>query len=185
MLTGCNEIISEYTPKLHALDAEKTKIDTQLLHECEAYQTELLKCIRESVNANRFFKTNDGYIAINEIKEVTVSGLFTHTPKIVVSGLYLRGVDANDQAEKWWFTGRMYGYYDLMAGFLLSELEPVSKEVFCEKVQTVLEHIKKNLHYNPNYHYRQEGDEFDNFLHDAKKAKIDIEYYPEIKISIA
>lgn len=184
MIKACDSVIQEHAVKIQALEKEILEIEKKLSNECNSYSQDLADAIRQMLKTSRFFKTNDGYIAVDDIKEVQVLGLFKHMPKVVLSGLYLRGIDSNEKANNWWTTGKMYGYYDSCAGFLLNELVPVSKEVFSEKVQSVLLHIKANLHYNPDYRYRQEGDDFDMFLKDAKRAKIDIEYYPELKITI-
>ena len=78
----------------------------------------------------------------------------------------------------------LYGYYDIDAGFLLNELTPVSPEVFCEKTKLVVEDILSHLSYTPTYLYREEDDAFDKFLSAARKGGIDIEYHPEITVSI-
>ena len=123
-------------------------------------------------------KTLDGYISVSKIKDVHVSGLSKYQPRIVVEGFYVRGIDCDKPARY------LYGYYDNCAGFLLSELSPITSDLFCEKVKTVCSDIIKNLTYKPTYLYREDGDKFDNFIKDARKCGIDIEYYPELHVSV-
>ena len=130
------------------------------------------------LHENRFFKTHDGYIAINCITGANVTGFARIIPQVRVNGFYIRGIDCPNP-----FT-TPYGYYDRDAGFLLNDLTPISEELFCEKVKEVCEKIIDSLPYKPNHYYRSEDDEFAVFLEGARNSKIDVEYYPEVKISV-
>ena len=99
-------------------------------------------------------------------------------PRVILKGFYTRGIDSEKPARF------LYGYYDNNAGFLLNDLTPVSAEVFCEKTKLVVEDIISHLSYTPIYLYREEDDVFDRFLSAARKGGIDIEYHPEINVSI-
>lgn len=171
-------IIEKYRDITESYEKQLKTLEKELLDMNANYQEDILvefdKCLSES----RFYKTNDGYIAVNEVKQVHVGGLSRHAPRITFSGFYIRGIDCKQPAN------HPYGYYDTLSGHLLSDLKPVTPEVFCEKVQTVCEDIIANLPYKPTYLYREEGDKFDNFIKDARKGGIDIEYYPELNVTL-
>ena len=163
--------LSFYEDRLKVL--EKTVAEIQ-----KDYRQSITDEFNKVLGETCFFKTLDGYISVSKIKDVHVSGLSKYQPRIVVEGFYVRGIDCDKPARY------LYGYYDNCAGFLLSELSPITSDLFCEKVKTVCSDIIKNLTYKPTYLYREDGDKFDNFIKDARKCGIDIEYYPELHVSV-
>lgn len=142
------------------------------------YQSHIIQEFKEWLKESRFFHTHDGYIAVDDIIGVKVDDMDAYHPRVILKGFYTRGIDCEKPARF------LYGYYDNDAGFLLNELTPVSPKVFCEKTKLVVEDIINHLPYTPTYLYREEGDVFDRFLSDARKGGIDIEYHPEITVSI-
>jgi len=145
----------------------------------EEYKEHLIREFKDWIKeSSRFFKTNDGYFAVDSVTDASVVGLDSYHPRIFLKGFYVRGIDCQAPARF------LYGYYDVEAGFLLNELMPVSQEVFCEKVRDVVEDIISNLQYKPTHLYRKEGDRLDKIISDARKAKVDIDYYPEVEVTI-
>lgn len=173
-----NSIIDTFKDQVGFYESEAKKYEQKALEVKTEYQehlwAELHKCFKE----NHFFKTNDGYIAVNKLKIVHVAGFDRLNPRVTVEGFHLRAIDSTSNNHT------PYGYYDTMAGFLISELTPVSPDVFCEKVKLVAQNIVDHLPYKPDYMYREEGDVFDNFIRDARKSKLYIEYYPEVKVTL-
>lgn len=171
-------IIEKYRDITESYEKQIKVLEKELLDTNANYQEDIIVEFKKWLSESRFYKTNDGYIAVNEVKQVHIGGLSRHAPRITLAGFYIRGIDCEQPAK------HPYGYYDTLSGHLLSELKPVSSEVFCEKVKTVCNDIITKLPYRPTYLYRKEGDIFDQFLKDAKKGGIYIEYYPEINVSL-
>ena len=162
---------ASYTKELKKLEVKIQDINYE-------YKNHISHEFTEWMKESRFFKTNDGYIAVDGIIDIKVDGLDAYHPCIILKGFYIRGIDCKMPARY------LYGYYDIDAGFLLNELTPVSPEVFCEKTKLVVEDILSHLSYTPTYLYREEDDAFDKVLSAARKGGIDIEYHPEINVSI-
>ena len=171
-------ILNTYNGALSFYEDRLKVIENTIAEIQKDYRQSITDEFKKVLSETHFFKTLDGYIAINKIKDAHVSGLSKHQPRIVVEGFYVRGIDCDKPARY------LYGYYDNCAGFLLSELSPITSDLFCEKVKTVCSDIIKNLPYKPTYLYREDGDKFDNFIKDARKCGIDIEYYPELYVSV-
>lgn len=142
------------------------------------YQSHIIREFKEWLKESRFFYTRDGYIAVDDIIDVKVGDMDAYHPRVILKGFYTRGIDSEKPARF------LYGYYDNNAGVLLNDLTPVSSEVFCEKTKLVVEDIISHLSYTPTYLYREEDDVFDRFLSAARKGGIDIEYHPEIMVSL-
>lgn len=173
------EITNKYLETIEVQDklilmAEKTRAT-----EYEKYSQEIINVLKFRNIANPYYKTGDGFIKIDEIYSANVEGLFRFSPRIVVSGFYMRGTNGNNGSKYF-----AYGYYDINAGFLLSELEPISEEEFLENVEFVTKQIINNLPYKPDIYYREEDDWLDRIVTSARKSNIYIEYYPEVKASI-
>lgn len=164
-------VISLYTDKFNYI--RNTLFE--LRHD---FREEMMSEFNELLKENRFFQTNDGYIAVNAVNSINVSGLAQIDPIVVLEGFYIRGIDCKHPAKY------PYGYYDSISGHLLSALKPITPEIFCEKAKTVLLSIIDNLYYKPTYLYREEGDTLSQFIDGARRANIDVEYYPEVKITI-
>lgn len=168
MQTNFNKITAKYLQDVDKLEREVKSKQIELKTIQNKYEQEIKEEMSSLIQENPYFKTRDGYIKIDEVDYAYVGGLARFSPRISVVGFYIRGGN--------------YGYYDNCAGFLLTDLEPSTKEVFLDNVKIVTENILNRLPYKPNQYFREEGDEFDDFLYAAKKGGIDIEYYPEVKV---
>jgi hypothetical protein len=168
MQTNFNKITAKYLQDVDKLEREVKSKQIELKTIQNKYEQEIKEEMSSLIQENPYFKTRDGYIKIDEVDYAYVGGLARFCPRISVVGFYIRGGN--------------YGYYDNCAGFLLTDLEPSTKEVFLDNVKIVTENILSRLPYKPNQYFREEGDEFDDFLYAAKKGGIDIEYYPEVKV---
>lgn len=171
-------IIDSNCNTLQGHEDAKKALNDEIIKTRDNYADAIVSEFSNWLKENKFFKTRDGYIAVNYITGVLVAGLAKYNPRIVLEGFYLRGIDGT-KAD-----GVPYGYYDTQAGFLLGELIPVSEELFCSKAKEVCEAIIKALPYKPTVYYRGEDDDLDLFLTDARKGKLDVDYYPEVKVSI-
>lgn len=170
MQTNFNKITAKYLQDVDKLEREVESKQMELKTIQNKYEHEVKEELCSLVHNNPYFKTRDGYIKIDEVDYAYVGGLSRYSPRVSVVGFHIRGGN--------------YGYYDNYAGFLLTDLEPSTKDEFLDNVKTVTECIINRLPYKPNQYFREEGDEFDDFLYAAKKGGIDIEYYPEIKVKI-
>ena len=174
MIQQCKHIIENYHSQIDRIIEEIEK-QHQTLREIECkYENDMFSHISTLFQAHQYYKVTAGYIKVDSINKLKINSLIKHDPIITVCGFYIRGA----------FRGDPYGYYDNDGGFLLSEFEPVTEEVFLENMKKCVETTIEQLPYKPDYLYRCEGDVFDNLLHDAKKAGIDVQYYPEIKVSL-
>lgn len=174
------DVINKYDAQITSFEEQIATIQKELEKANASLLEELETEVRKWLSENKFFQTKDGYIVVNKLKNIAFIGLTSKTPRIIVEGFYLRGIDTDSTSPIVY----MYGYYDALAGFLLSDLTPTTGEVFCEKCKTVCEHIISHLNYTPNAMYREEGDSFDRFIKDAAKAKIDVDYYPEVNVTL-
>ena len=120
MQTNFNNIIAKYKQDTDRLEREVQTKQTELKILQNKYEHEIKEELSSLIQDNPYFKTRDGYIKIDKVNYAYVGGLSRYSPRVSVLGFYLRGGN--------------YGYYDNCAGFLLTDLEPSTKEDFLDNV---------------------------------------------------
>jgi hypothetical protein len=173
------DITTKYSQLAQVKEDSIKILENELREINNSYICDIIQQFSEVVKVCPYFKTGDGYIKIDFVKTARVSGLFKYSPSIDVSGFYIRGINGVNGSKYF-----PYGYYDNCAGFLLSELIPITKEEFLKQIEIVTHEVINGLHYKPNQYYREENDLFGVLLTAARKGGIDIEYYPEINVTL-
>lgn len=168
--------ISNYSGKIKDLEEQIKVLEEKIQLVNEPYRAELIEIMSSKVaNGERFYQVHNGYIMVTKVKTAHVTGLSGFTPRVVVEGLFMRQPTGKCDS---------YLYFGTGEGFLISEMIPTTQEKFLSELEEYVKYVCEGLTYKPSPMYRESGDRLDRALKEARKAGIDIDYYPEIKVEM-
>lgn len=174
-MENVKDIIKNYSEQIDGLEKQIKQVQKQIYQISEPYKEELLAFMTEKIaKGERFYSVHNGMIMVQKANNVYVSGLSGTTPRVTFECLFLRKAG-----------NACYLYHSHDDGFLIMELQPITKEAFLEELRKHINQVVENLPYKPTAYFREEGDVFDNIITDCRRVGVDVEYQGDaIKIEM-
>lgn len=173
-------IIESFSPLLESYELKRKEITNRLNEVKDACKQALKEKIQSILtNKTNCFKTEFGAICVKDIVEIRTYDECL-SPVVIFDGFYIRGTkDENNNVLY------EYGYHDNFSGFLISELEPISKDEFLKITQEFGLSLLKSipLTERPNHMHREEKGWFSMFYEGAQYVGMDVDYYPDLVCS--